>query len=92
MIFTINNHFNLNYNTQTKQTYIDKYDKSLKLPFATAMSNNLSSVRQAQSDEIKPDDSDLAVSDNVELSSAVTEAAALNNSDSGGITPEDNRG
>jgi len=92
MIFTINNHFNLNYNTQTKQTYIDKYDKSLKLPFISALNNNLPSIRQVQTDELRPDDSALAVSDTVQLSSAVVGASTVSDSDTGGMNAEDERG
>ena len=92
MIFTINNHFNLNYNTSTKQTYIDKYDKSLKLPFLNVLQNNLPSIRQAHADEIKPDDSDLIVNDNIELSSAVVGATAVGDSGAGGVAGEDERG
>jgi len=61
----------------TKQTYIDKFDKSLKLPFLSVMNNNVQALRPAQNDEIKPDESDLKISDNVELSSAVTGATEV---------------
>jgi len=83
MVFTINNHFNLNYNTVTKQTYIDQYDKSLKLPFVKVMLNNMPHFMTVNND-VKADVSELAVSDNIELSSAVTGAANVNDADSGG--------
>ncbi|MCL2820217.1 MAG: hypothetical protein FWD38_05230 [Oscillospiraceae bacterium] len=72
MDFTINTHFNLNYNTTTKQTYFDKYDKSVKLPFVKVLINNMPHFKTFHADELKPDDSELAASDNIELSSAVT--------------------
>jgi len=85
MDFTINNHINLNYNTVTKQTYIDKYDKSVKMPFVKALANNLPHVKP-YADEVKPDASELAVSDNIELSSAVTGATEVNDTNLGGAT------
>ena len=80
MSINIPSYINMDLPVKTKQTYIDKFDKSIKLPFAKMMINQMPNLKPVQSDEIKPDDSDFAVSDNVELSSAVTEAAALNNS------------
>jgi len=74
MIFTINNHMGLNYNTATKQTYIDKYDKSVKLPFVKVLINNMPHYKTFHADELNFNDSDLKVSDNIELSSAVTGA------------------
>ena len=83
MIFTINTHMGLNYNTSTKQTYIDKYDKSVKMPFAKVMINNLPHFKTFHADEVKYDDSDLALSDNIELSSAITGAANAGDSGAG---------
>jgi len=85
MIFTINNHFNLNYNTATKQTYIDTYDKSLKLPFVKVLVNNIPHYKTLQPDELKLDDSELSVSDNIELSSAVTGAASVGSNNAGSV-------
>lgn len=86
MIFTINTHFNLNYNTATKQTYIDKYDKSVKLPFATVMINNLPHFKTFHADELKPDESELTLSDNIELSSAITGGTAVGDMNAGNAT------
>jgi len=56
----------------TKQTYIDKYDKSLKLPFMNVLNNNIAINTTAKQDnDAKIDASELIVNDNVELSSAV---------------------
>jgi len=86
MIFTINNHLNLNHNTSTKQTYVDQYDKSLKMPYAKVMINNLPHFKTFHADEIKFDDSELNVSDNIELSSAITGAANVSDSTASSLT------
>ena len=83
MIFTINNHFNLNYNTSTKETYIDQYDKSLKLPFVKVLLNNMPHLMTLHKEDVKLDDSELTISDNIELSSAVTGAADVTGSGAG---------
>jgi len=86
MIFTINNHFDMNYNTVTKQTYINSDDKSLKLPFVKVLINNIPHFKTLHADELKLDDSELSVSDNIELSSAVTGAAEVSGSNIGNAT------
>ena len=91
MSINTNNNININAVTTTKQTYIDKFDKSLKLPFLSLLQNQLPLIKSVQGDEIKPDDSDFAVSDNVELSSAVTAASPAGSSDSGGTPGESGR-
>jgi len=82
----ISNYTNLNTNTVTKQTYIDKFDKSLKLPFVSVLQNNLAYIKMAQENEFKPSDAELSVSDNVELSSAVTGATEANNTGQQGVS------
>ena len=86
MIFTINNHLDVNYNTATKQTYIDSNDKSLKLPFVKVLINNIPHFKTLHADEIKLDESELSVSDNIELSSAVTGATEASGSGIGNAT------
>jgi len=86
MEFNINTHLNLNYSSTTKQTYIDKYDKSVKIPFVKALLNHLPNARVHNADEIKPDESELAVSDNIELSSAVSGAAEVSGAGASGTT------
>jgi len=76
-----------NYNSPMgNKSYINKYDKSLKLPFYGALINNLSSTRSAQTDEIKIADSDVAASDNISISSAITGASAVSDPDTGDAT------
>jgi len=72
MINSIENFAGGYYAVTTKQTYIDKFDKSLKLPFISVMQNRISGIGLNQSGEQKADNSDYSVLDNVELSSAVT--------------------
>jgi len=84
MIFTINNHLGLNHNTATKQTYIDNYDKSVKMPFVKVMINNLPHFKTFHADEVKLDNSELAISDNIELSSAITGAVSISEPNAGG--------
>jgi len=56
---------------QGKVGYINKYDKSLKLPFLNVLQNQLQNIKPAHIDEPEVDQSEIVVSDNVELSSAV---------------------
>ena len=72
MSININNYTNINIYSKTAQTYIDKYDKSLKLPFLNVLNNSLPNVNTAQANEIKTDNTVSEVSDTVELSYAVT--------------------
>ena len=69
------------YPVTTKQTYIDKYDKSLKLPFFSALQNNLVNSKSNREDENPVNINEISISDNVELSSAVTGATATADSD-----------
>ena len=72
MGFRISNYANINMYSTTKQTYIDKYDKSLKLPFLSVLNNNLPNGNTtAQGNEPVVDHTIGEVSDNVELSYAV---------------------
>ena len=54
-----------------KVGYINKFDKSIKLPFLNVLQNQLQSIKPAHIDEPELDDSEIVVSDNIELSSAV---------------------
>ena len=64
-------------NTTTKQTYIDKYDKSLKLPFLNVLNNHLPNGNTALSNEPTIDHTIGEVSDKVELSYAVVGSSAV---------------
>ena len=64
-----------------KKGYVNKFEKSLKSPFLNVLHNHLPGVRHTQTDdELKPDDSELNVSDTIELSSAVVSATDISNS------------
>ena len=65
------NYTNMYTVTTTKQTYIDKYDKSLKLPFLNVLNNHLPNGNTAQGNEPVVDHTIGEVSDKVELSYAV---------------------
>jgi len=56
---------------ERKVSYINKYDKSLKIPFITALHNQLQILNPAHSSEPDVDENEVEVSDIVELSSAV---------------------
>jgi len=62
--------YNINPGT-TKQTYIDKFDKSIKMPFLKVLNNNALNTVASKDEDVKIDTSELLVSDNIELSSAV---------------------
>ena len=62
-----------------KKGYVNKFDKSLKMPFFNVMQNHLVSIRPAHNDEPDVDDSEIAISDNIELSSAVVSASDIDN-------------
>jgi len=70
---------NINYNFissyhEGKKGYIDKYEKSLKLPFLNVLQNHMPLTKPAHIDESDIIDSDISISDNIELNSAVTGA------------------
>ena len=44
---------NINMSSKSAQTYIDKFDKSLKLPFFSAMLKTLPTTKPIDDDEIK---------------------------------------
>jgi len=69
-----------------KKGYVNKFEKSLKLPFLNVMQNNLPALKPDVDVDIKFDDSDIVISENVELSSAVVSATNASNSESG-VTP-----
>ena len=86
MSLYVSNYVDFSANTVTKQTYIDKFDKSLKLPFVSVMKSNLQNVRVDLNGEQKPNESELKVNDTVELSSAVTGAASAENTGQQGLS------
>ena len=60
-----------------KKGYVNKFEKSLKLPFLNVLHNHMPTTRPMPDNETKIDDSDVAVSDNVELSSAVVGSSTI---------------
>jgi len=79
MSINIGNYTSVYAAATTKQTYIDKYDKSLKLPFLSVLNNSQTNVSATQANEIKTDKSVSEISDTVELSYAVSGAASADN-------------
>ena len=71
---------NTNYTSsyhEGKKGYINKFEKSLKMPFLNVLYNHLPINKPANIDESDINDTDIAVSDNIELSSAVTGATEM---------------
>jgi hypothetical protein len=66
-----------------KKGYVNKFEKSLKIPFLSVLHNNLPAVRPDIDDDIKFNDSDIVISDTAELSSAVVSATSTSDSDPG---------
>jgi len=66
--------------------YVNKFEKSLKLPFFNVLYNNMPSSKFAVIDESETDASEVAVSDIVELSSAVVGASNVSDTDTGDAT------
>ena len=76
----VNNTYTHSYH-EGKKGYINTYEKSLKLPFLKVLHNHLPSIMPIDKDNLKLDESEIAVSDNVELSSAVVGAYNVSNSE-----------
>jgi len=66
-----------------KKGYVNKFEKSLKLPFLNILQNNLPAARPATDEDMRFYDSDIVISENVELSSAVVSATGAGDSDPG---------
>ena len=60
-----------------KVGYINKFDKSLKMPFLGVLQNQLQMIKPAHLDEPDVDESEIKISDNVELSSAVVSMSKI---------------
>ena len=54
-----------------KAGYINKFDKSVKIPFLKVLQNQSQMIKPAHIDEPEIDEAELELSDNIELSSAV---------------------
>ena len=64
-----------------KKGYVNKFEKSLKFPFLNALQHHLPSIRQDIDEDVKIDVSDIVISENAELSSAVVSATGAGDSD-----------
>jgi len=67
-----------------KKGYVNELEKSLKMPFMKVLHNHLPSIMPIDKDDLKLDESEIAVSDNIELSSAVVSASNISDSEAGG--------
>ena len=64
----------------TKQTYIDKYDKSLKLPFLSALNSNLPNGNTGHANEAKTENNVNTGGVDVALNYAVTGSSEASSS------------
>jgi len=71
MSYYVGGYNNISSYHQGKVDYINKFDKSLKMPFLNVLYNQLSNIKPVHIDEPEVDDSEIVISDNIELSSAV---------------------
>jgi len=62
---------------QGKVGYVNKFDKSVKLPFLNVMQNQSQIIKPAHMDEPDVDESEIELSDNIELSSAVVSRSSM---------------
>jgi len=62
---------------QGKVGYVNKFDKSVKLPFLNVMQNQTHMIKPAHIDEPDVDSSEIELSDNIELSSAVVSSSSM---------------
>jgi len=83
MSYYIGNYTSVHPYHEGKKGYVNKFEKSLKLPFLNVLQNNLPAARPEMDEDIKFYDSDIVISDNAELSSAVVSATGAGNSDPG---------
>ena len=68
-----------------KKGYVNTFEKSIKLPFLKVLHNHLPSIIPGDKEELKLDESEIAVSDKVELSSAVVSASDVSGSEAGDV-------
>ena len=86
MINNISGYTNINNSQEANRGYVNKFDKSLKLPFYKVLNNNLLNMKSTQDDEIKINDSDVAASENIAINSAVVGASEVSDADTGSAT------
>jgi len=71
MSYSIGEYTYINSYHEGKKGYINKLDKSLKMPFLNVMQSNMHNIKPTHIVEPDVDDSEVVISDNVELSSAI---------------------
>jgi len=64
-----------------KKGYVNKHEKSLKLPFLNVMSNHMPGIKMNNNDDLMIDAHDVAINDKIELSSAVVSASDASDSE-----------
>jgi len=79
MSYGIGEYTYINSYHEGKKGYINKFDKSLKSPFLNVLNNHLPNFKPNHIDESDVDESEVVVSDNVELSSAIVSASDIGN-------------
>ena len=62
---------------QGKVGYVNKFDKSIKMPFLNVLQNQPQMIKPAHIDEPDVDESEIELSDNIELSSAVVSMSEI---------------
>ena len=83
MIYNINDHNYISSHHEGKKGYVNKFEKSLKMPFFSVLHGQLPVSKSTGAHEVKINTSDIATSDNIELSSAVAGATQASGSDTG---------
>jgi len=78
MSYSINDYTYISSYHEGKKGYVNKFEKSVKMPFLSVLNNQLTHIKPALIDDFELDENDLALSDIIELSSAVTGAADAN--------------
>jgi len=86
MIYNTTNYIETGTYQEGKIGYVNKFEKSVKIPFLSVLHNHLPNNKAALTDELEPNDSELAISDSVELSSAITGASEVGSSNTGDST------
>ena len=72
MVISTTGYTNIYTHPKTAQTYIDKYDKSLKLPFISVLHNSTLNTKPALDDEVKivRDDKRVVLKQSADIDSA----------------------
>ena len=84
MSYNIGNYTHVHSYHIGKKGYVNKFEKSIKLPFLNVLNNHLPNTKPADADDSKIDYSDIAVNDKIKLSSAVVSASDASDSEAGG--------